>query len=213
MTASSPMRQHVEAGKDSGDGDFKSELLALIPFLRAFARSLTGNQEGADDLAQETLVKAWQSRATFIPGTNLKAWLFTILRNELHSRRRRDWRQSHWDEDAAERVPTAADAQVWSSELCDTAHALHCLPNDQREAVILVGAAGFSYEEAAEICGTPLGTIKSRVARGRTALLEIMDGVRPLTRLDTVRDAGGFHDILAQLTAILPNGAPIAACV
>ena len=74
-------------------------------------------------------------------------------------------------------------------------------------------AAGFSYEEAAEICGTPLGTIKSRVARGRTALLEIMDGVRPLTRLDTVRDAGGFNDILAQLTAILPNGAPIAACV
>jgi len=71
------------------DGDFKSELLALIPFLRAFARSLTGNQENADDLAQETLVKAWQSRATFIPGTNLKAWLFTILRNQFYSDRRR----------------------------------------------------------------------------------------------------------------------------
>ncbi len=193
--------------------NFQREMIALIPHLRAFAMSLCRHRDQADDLAQEALVKAWRAKDRFEPGTNLKAWLFTILRNDLSSRRRRDWRQSHWDEDAAERIPAAADAQVWSLELCDTAHALHCLPNDQREALVLVGAAGFSYEEAAEICGTPLGTIKSRVARGRTALLEIMDGMRPLTRLDTVRDAGGFNDILAQLTAILPNGAPIAACV
>ena len=72
--------------------DFKTELLGLVPFLRAFARSLTGNQEAADDLAQETLVKAWQSRSSFIPGTNLKAWLFTILRNQFYSDRRRAWR-------------------------------------------------------------------------------------------------------------------------
>ena len=81
--------------------DFKTELLGLVPFLRAFARSLTGNQEAADDLAQETLVKAWQSRASFIPGTNLKAWLFTILRNQFYSDRRRAWRQAPWDQDAA----------------------------------------------------------------------------------------------------------------
>ena len=74
--------------------DFKTELLGLVPFLRAFARSLTGNQEAADDLAQETLVKAWQSRSSFIPGTNLKAWLFTILRNQFYSDRRRAWRQA-----------------------------------------------------------------------------------------------------------------------
>jgi RNA polymerase sigma-70 factor (ECF subfamily) len=74
--------------------DFKGELLSLVPFLRAFARSLTGNQEAADDLAQETLVKAWQSRASFQPGTNLKAWLFTILRNQFYSDRRRAWRQA-----------------------------------------------------------------------------------------------------------------------
>src|SRR3954468_19536067 len=85
--------------------DFKTELLGLVPFLRAFARSLTGNQEAADDLAQETLVKAWQSRSTFIPGTNLKAWLFTILRNQFYSNRRRAWRQAPWDQEAAERIP------------------------------------------------------------------------------------------------------------
>ena len=87
-------------------------MLALIPFLRAFARSLTGNQESADDLAQETLVKAWQSRATFIPGTNLKAWLFTILRNQFYSDRRRAWRQAPWDQDAAERIPGGGEDQV-----------------------------------------------------------------------------------------------------
>src|SRR5665213_4414216 len=93
--------------------DFKSELLALVPFLRAFARSLTGNPEAADDLAQETLVKAWQSRASFIPGTNLKAWLFTILRNQFYSDRRRAWRQAPWDQEAAERIPGGGEDQVF----------------------------------------------------------------------------------------------------
>jgi len=186
--------------------DFQREIIALIPHLRAFAVSMCRHRDQADDLAQESLAKAWRAKDRFEPGTNMKAWLFTILRNELYSRRRRDWRLLHWDEDAAERIPTAADAQVWSLELCDTAHALRCLPNEQREALVLVGAAGFSYEEAAEICGTPLGTIKSRVARGRIALLDIVDGAKPLTRLATVRDAGGFNDILAQLAAIMPVG-------
>jgi len=81
--------------------DFKTELLGLVPFLRAFARSLCGSQEGADDLAQEALVKAWQSRDSFMPGTNLKAWLFTILRNQFYSDRRRAWRQAPWDQEAA----------------------------------------------------------------------------------------------------------------
>ena len=93
----------------------RPNLLALIPFLRAFARSLTGNQEGADDLAQETLVKAWQSRATFIPGTNLKAWLFTILRNQFYSDRRRAWRQAPWDQEAAERIPGGGEDQIFSA--------------------------------------------------------------------------------------------------
>jgi RNA polymerase sigma-70 factor (ECF subfamily) len=191
--------------------DFQREMIALIPYLRAFAGALCRSRDLADDLAQETLVKAWRAKDRFEPGTNLKAWLFTILRNELYSRRRRDWRQSHWDEGAAERITAPPDAQVWSLELCDTAQALHNLPTDQREALVLVGAAGFSYQEAADICGTPLGTIKSRVARARIALLDIVDGNKPLTRLASVRQAGGFDDILAQLTVLMPLGAPRAA--
>src|SRR4029079_9807689 len=117
--------------------DFKTELLGLVPFLRAFARSLTGNQEAPDDLAQETLVKAWQSRSSFIPGTNLKAWLFTILRNQFYSDRRRAWRQAPWDQDAAERIPGGGGQdQGWAAELSDTARALRVLTDEQREALI-----------------------------------------------------------------------------
>src|SRR6201994_1296260 len=141
MPASSPSVHSPEKPENS---DFRSELLALIPFLRAFARSLTGNQEGADDLAQETLVKAWQSRSTFTPGTNLKAWLFTILRNQFYSDRRRAWRQAPWDQDAAERIPGSSAEQSWAAELSDTARALSQLSDEQREALILVGAGGFS---------------------------------------------------------------------
>src|SRR6201985_1740173 len=171
---------HRPAQIGDNSGDFKTELLALIPFLRAFARSLTGNQEGADDLAQETLVKAWQSRATFIPGTNLKAWLFTILRNQFYSDRRRAWRQAPWDQDAAERIPGSANEQSWAAELSDTARALRSLTDEQREALILVGAGGFSYEDAAAICNCAVGTVKSRVARARKALMALLDGEESL---------------------------------
>lgn len=205
----------MDTSKTTGPAefDFQRELIALIPFLRAFAVSLCRRRDLADDLAQETLAKAWRAKKSFEPGSNLKAWLFTILRNELHSRRRREWRQAHWDEGEAERIPAPADAQSWSVALCDTAHALHNLPNDQREALVLVGAAGFSYEEAAQICGTPVGTIKSRVARARTALLDIVDGKKPLTRLESVRRSGGFNDILAQLTVLVPADAQNAPSV
>src|ERR1700749_593525 len=151
--------------------DFKTELLSLVPFLRAFARSLTGNQEAADDLAQETLVKAWQSRASFIPGTNLKAWLFTILRNQFYSDRRRAWRQAPWDQEAAERIPGGGEDQIFSGQVSDTAGALRCLSDEQREALILVGAGGFSYEDAAGICKCAVGTVKIRVASARQSPL------------------------------------------
>src|SRR6202020_2670983 len=137
MSTPAPSMHRPTQTPDNDDGSFKSELLGLIPFLRAFARSLTGNQEGADDLAQETLVKAWQSRNTFIPGTNLKAWLFTILRNQFYSDRRRAWRQAPWDQEAAERIPGSSNEQAWAAELSDTARALTCLSDEQREALIL----------------------------------------------------------------------------
>src|SRR5262245_12238814 len=135
----------------SDDEAFRKGLLELIPFLRAFSRSLCGDRELADDLAQEALTKAWQSRETFQTGSNLKAWLFTILRNQFYSDRRRAWRQTPWDEAAAERIPSAKEEQSWSVQLSDTARALGGLSPEQREALILVGAGGFSYEDAAKI--------------------------------------------------------------
>jgi RNA polymerase sigma-70 factor (ECF subfamily) len=185
--------------------DFKNELLGLVPFLRAFARSLTGNPEAADDLAQETLVKAWQSRASFIPGTNLKAWLFTILRNQFYSDRRRAWRQAPWDQDAAERIPGGSEDQVYSAELSDTVRALRRLSDEQREALILVGAGGFSYEDAAAICKCAVGTVKSRVARARKTLIDILDGENRLD--DTARPAEGdaAREIMAQLDKLSPG--------
>jgi RNA polymerase sigma-70 factor (ECF subfamily) len=195
-----PMR----APRDT-DGQFKSDLLDLIPFLRAFARSLCGNQETADDLAQETLVKAWQARSMFAPGTNLKAWLFTILRNQFYSDRRRAWRQAPWDQDAAERIPGSDQEQSWAAELSDTARALSCLSDEQREALILVGAGGFSYEDAAAICKCAVGTVKSRVARARKSLLAILDGEEPLPQASQPQEGDAAHEILAELDRLAPG--------
>jgi len=185
--------------------DFRTELLGLIPFLRAFARSLCGNQEAADDLAQETLVKAWQSRDTFIPGTNLKAWLFTILRNQFYSDRRRAWRQAPWDQEAAERIPGGGSDQSWAAELSDTARALRCLSDEQREALILVGAGGFSYEDAARICSCAVGTVKSRVARARKALIAILEGEDKLPSIPRPDEGDAAREIMAQLDRLAPN--------
>jgi len=203
------MGQHSMSTQDfPGQGvspDFKAELLGLIPFLRAFARSLCGNQESADDLAQETLVKAWQSRDTFIPGTNLKAWLFTILRNQFYSDRRRAWRQAPWDQEAAERIPGGGNEQSWAAELSDTARALRCLSDEQREALILVGAGGFSYEDAARICACAVGTVKSRVARARKALIAILEGEDKLPSIPRPDEGEAAREIMAQLDRLAPN--------
>ncbi|MFL5236236.1 MAG: sigma-70 family RNA polymerase sigma factor [Rhizomicrobium sp.] len=190
--------------KAADDAQFKKDLLELIPFLRAFARSLCGNQETADDLAQETLVKAWQARDMFAPGTNLKAWLFTILRNQFYSDRRRAWRQAPWDQEAAERIPGSAGEQSWAAELSDTARALSCLSDEQREALILVGAGGFSYEDAAHICNCAVGTVKSRVARARKSLIAILEGDETLPPAMQATEGDAANEILAQLDRLAP---------
>ena len=200
-----PDTQRAPTGRAEAPDDFKSELLALIPFLRAFARSLCGNPETADDLAQETLVKAWQSRDTFIPGTNLKAWLFTILRNQFSSARGRSLRQSPWDQESAERIPGSRDDQTWSAELSDTARALRCLSDEQREALILVGAGGFSYEDAAAICHCAVGTVKSRVARARRALINILDGNDTLQNAARPAEGEAAKEIMSQLDSLVPD--------
>lgn len=204
MTAPQPDTAAAPRARADNDAQFKADLLDLIPFLRAFARSLCGNQETADDLAQETLVKAWQARNMFAPGTNLKAWLFTILRNQFYSDRRRAWRQAPWDQDAAERIPGSTNEQAWAAELSDTARALSQLSDEQREALILVGAGGFSYEDAAAICHCAVGTVKSRVARARKSLLSILEGGDPLP-VPHPADKDPAAEIMAQLDRLAPD--------
>ncbi len=156
------------------DYDFRSELLSVIPNLRAFAMSLVGAADKADDLVQETLVRAWDKRSSFTPGTNLKGWLFTILRNEFYSQMRKRKREVADPEGAmAERLSTHPE-QVGKLDMEDFKAAVNLLPDDQREALILVGASGFSYEEAAAICECAVGTIKSRVSRARVQLTKTL---------------------------------------
>jgi RNA polymerase sigma-70 factor (ECF subfamily) len=162
------MRERSADGSD--DVGFKKELVTLIPHLRAFARTLCGDPTAADDLAQDAMLKAWDARASFQMGTNMKAWTFMILRNQFYSDKRRSWRQTQLDQEAAERTLVATDNPEAPVALDDLRLALRCLPNEQREALVLVGAGGFAYEEAAEICGCAIGTVKSRVSRARRAL-------------------------------------------
>ena len=153
---------------------FKTGLLGAIPSLRAFAVSLSHNSDKADDLVQETLVKAWDKQSSFQPGTNLKAWLFTILRNEFYSQMRKRGREVQDSEGTMTARLAVHPSQHGTLDLKDFRAALDTLPEDQREAIILIGASGFSYEEAAEICGCAVGTIKSRVSRARVRLQEVL---------------------------------------
>ncbi|MFC5069662.1 sigma-70 family RNA polymerase sigma factor [Flaviflagellibacter deserti] len=154
----------------SGSPSVRDELLAQIPSLRAFAVSLCGQMDKADDLVQEALVKAWSSLGSFTEGTNMRAWLFTILRNVYYSEHRKRRREVQDVDGVFSGRLVVHPSQIGHMDLQDFREALANLPPDQREALILVGASGFSYEEAASICGVAVGTIKSRVNRARSAL-------------------------------------------
>ncbi len=166
----SAVRSSAPKPPSADDDGFKRELVTLIPHLRAFARTLTGDATAADDLAQDAMMKAWDARASYQMGTNMKAWTFMILRNQFYSEKRRSWRQSQLDQEAAERTLVAVDDPEAPVALDELRQALNTLPEEQREALILVGAGGFAYEEAAEICQCAVGTVKSRVSRARKAL-------------------------------------------
>ncbi|MFN3537171.1 MAG: sigma-70 family RNA polymerase sigma factor [Brevundimonas sp.] len=159
----------------SDDEAFKTQLVSLIPHLRAFARTLAGDPTAADDLAQDAMMKAWDARASYQMGTNMKAWTFMILRNQFYSEKRRSWRQSQLDQEAAERTLVAVDDPEAPVALDELRLALASLPEEQREALVLVGAGGFAYEEAAEICNCAVGTVKSRVSRARRALQQTLE--------------------------------------
>ncbi len=143
-------------------------MLRAVPSLRAFAISLCGNVDRADDLVQETLLRAWANLNSFEPGTNMSAWLFTILRNLFRSEYRKRRREVPDGEGTYAETLKTQPEQASRVEFEEFRAALGKLPPDQREALVLVGASGFSYEEAAGICGCAVGTIKSRVNRART---------------------------------------------
>ncbi|MDQ2081806.1 sigma-70 family RNA polymerase sigma factor [Xanthobacteraceae bacterium Astr-EGSB] len=171
----------------------RDAMLSAVPSLRAFAISLCGNVDRADDLVQETLLRAWANIHSFEPGTNMSAWLFTILRNLFRSEYRKRRREvPDGDGTYADTMKTQPE-QSSRVEFEEFRVALNKLPTDQREALVLVGASGFSYEEAAEICGCAVGTIKSRVNRARTRLAELM-------AIESADDFGPDRELRAVLT-------------
>ncbi len=207
-------QSHAGGGRHDGssssgadEATFRTELVALIPHLRAFARSLCKDPTAADDLAQEALAKAWKARASFEPGTSLKAWTFMILRNQFYSEKRRSWRSAPLDTEVAENTLLAADNPTAPMELLELRAALNKLPADQRDALILVGAGGMAYEEAAQVCQVAVGTIKSRVSRARKALEVMLNetGTRNPAEHEIGAD-NAFDDILQQASALAEGG-------
>ena len=149
------------------------EIIGCIPALRVFARSLCRDRTEADDLVQETLLRAIENIARFQPGTNLRAWLFTILRNRFYSGWAKRARERPGDADCVSSMPVAtAEGQFWHLRMQEMEQALHELPRHYRETIILVAVLGESYLQTAEILGCDIGTVKSRVSRARAALRE-----------------------------------------
>ncbi len=170
---------HADALSDS---EFKRQLAAAIPLLRAFGRSLSGSADLADDLVQETMLKAWVARGRFLAGTNMRAWTHVILRNVYFSQVRRARFKGEWDEFSAELLLAVPAGQESHIALGDMQRALMQLPAEQREALILMGAGGMTCEQVAQISQCATGTVKSRVARARAALRVLLEGGQLRTR-------------------------------
>jgi RNA polymerase sigma-70 factor (ECF subfamily) len=180
----------------------RDAMLAAVPGLRAFAISLCGNVDRADDLVQETLLRAISSINSFQPGSNMSAWLFTILRNQFRSEYRKGRREVQDTDGSYLDSLKSLPEQHSRVEFEDFRDALATLPSVQREALLLVGASGFSYEEAAAICETAVGTIKSRVHRARTRLSKLL-------AIDNADRFGPDHTTRAISTIPFhPSGAP-----
>ena len=154
--------------------ELREAMLATLPSLRAFAISLTGNRDAADDLVQDAILRAWTNLDKFEPGSSMGAWLFTILRNACYSNCRKTRREVDDPEGVhAGRLGTPPN-QAYSCELQELVEALAKLPPVLREALILVGAQGMTYDEAAHVSGVPSGTLKSRVSRARARLAQLL---------------------------------------
>lgn len=204
QAASGRPPEQVQAERPPRSADdrraFKRELTDVLPHLRAFARGLCGRPDMADDLVQETMLKAWAAQERFEPGTSMRAWTFVILRNVFLTDMRRNRFRGEYDETVAERILVAPAGQEEPIHLSDLHRALLTLPPERREALLLVGAGGFSYEEAAEICGCAVGTIKSRVGRARATLAGMIeDGTVPDRSLS---DPSAHRAILEELDMV-----------
>lgn len=154
---------------------FSAEMTASLPALRSFARSLCRQRDMADDLVQETMVRAWSSRHTFLPGSKFRPWLFTILRNQFYNAVRKQGRLVAWEPEAAERLLVQQPDQEARLHVADIEGALEQLPDSQREMLLLIAGSGLSYEEAAVVADCKLGTVKSRINRGRAAMRAIIE--------------------------------------
>lgn len=176
--------------------------MRVVPHLRAFARGLCGRADFADDLVQETLLRAWQARERFQPGTSMKSWTFVILRNAFLSEARRSRFHGDYDPDAAERLLSRPADQEDGIHMGDLKSAMMRLSLERREALLLVGAGGLSYEEAAEIAQCAVGTMKSRVSRARRNLEELLDA----TQARSGHQAPSFvshEEILAEMDKLV----------
>ena len=190
---------------------FGRDVAALMPDLCGFAYSLCRGRTLASDISQQTFLKAWRAQNSFSAGTNLRAWLFTILRNEFLSHTRRAWRETNWEPEAGEMILAASNEQGWAMELSDLARGLSVLPHTQREALLPVAAGGLSFQQASDNRRTPIGTIKSRVTRARQGLTKVLAGGRPLPPRVLGRGTSASGDILGQLRALMPAVANRAA--
>jgi RNA polymerase sigma-70 factor (ECF subfamily) len=171
--------------------EFRSALVDSIPHLRAFARSLTRNRDRADDLVHDAAVRALAAADQFTPGTNFKAWIFTILRNLYYNEGRKDHSRNVPFDEATVTEHAIPATQEAALEFCDFRRAFWQLGEDHREVLMLVGASGLSYEEAAAICSCAVGTIKSRVSRARRELSKLLSE-------DTLKISRGESTPIAQ---------------
>jgi RNA polymerase sigma factor (sigma-70 family) len=175
-----PHRHYALANRETGEGS----IVELIPALRAFARTFYRDPDNADDLVQETLTKGLANIDKFEPGTRMKSWLFTIMRNAYYTRIKVALREAPGLIDCASSRPISEASQEWSVQSKEVHEAIQKLPAQQREVLMLIGVLGVSYEEAAEICGCAMGTVKSRLNRARVNLLDLLGETSALTIIE-----------------------------
>lgn len=180
--------------KEPESDALNTEIVALIPALRAFARTFCREPDKADDLVQETLTRGLSSIHQFRPGTSMKSWLFTIMRNAFYTRVKIETREAPGATDCASLRPATDPTQEWSARGREIAQAIQRLPQQQREVLVLIGVLGVSYTEAAGICGCAMGTIKSRLNRARLKLLDELGEASPDSSLE--------HDAIHPVASI-----------